>query len=163
VVGDPHRLVRVVDSDVDVDAGGGVAVLWVLDAVELGSVPGFLGVVQFAPACGGVEPGARDLVAVGGRVVDERRPGGPDLLVDPVRCRRLDGRRLCLDRAGEQFVGEPVGDPRRGLAVAVNEIADAGGRAAGVVDDVELLLDSETAGACERRRSLHRHPVRTGD
>src|SRR5699024_10035156 len=63
LVGYPRRLLGVVDADVNVDARGRVAMLWILDVFELGAIAWFLGVFEFAPPGGGMETRPRDRIA----------------------------------------------------------------------------------------------------
>ena len=74
---------------------------------------------------------------------------------------RLDDGRLCLDDALEQFVVEaPL--QQGGRIALVDEFVGAGGRSAELVDDVELLFDTQCAHPAERvRRTRLLH--RTGD
>jgi len=84
-----------------------VSVLRVLDPVELRLIPRLLRVFELPPLRGRVEARGRDPVAVGGGVIDERRPHRREG-VDRVR-RIFDQFRLGLDGALEQLVVEPSG------------------------------------------------------
>ena len=131
------------------EPGGGVAVLGVLDPVELGLVPRLGCVVEFAPLGGGMQPGGGDPVAVVGGVVDERLTGLAHDLADRVGV--LDRRRLRLDRELEQLVVDPaLQDP--GRRVVVHEFLDPRRRVRVLVDDVELLLDAECTHPVEGSR-----------
>ena len=57
----------------DVQPGRRIAVLGILDPVELGAVAGFLGMFELAPLRGGVETGGGDLEPLGGGVLDQCR------------------------------------------------------------------------------------------
>lgn len=157
-VGDPDGLVRVVDADVDVEPRRRVSVLRVLDPVELRLIPRLLRVFELPPLRGRVEARGRDPVAVGGGVIDERRPHRREG-VDRVR-RIFDQFRLGLDGALEQLVVEPLRDFRRRIA-AVDEIVNPRGRAAVGIDDVELLFDAEGLHPGERvpRTEFHYRSV----
>jgi hypothetical protein len=137
-VRDPRRSVGVVDADVDVEAGGGIAVLWVLDPVELFPVPRFPGVVKFAPDCNGVETGACDPIALCSSVVNESVPYLTQSLIGGQN--RVDGRGLCLDGELEQFVVQSSGEWFRRLG-PIHEVVYSRGRSPLLVDDKELLFD----------------------
>jgi len=57
----------------DVEPGGRISVLWILNPIQLGLIPWFGGVVEFLPVGRRMEPGRGDPKAVGIGVVCECR------------------------------------------------------------------------------------------
>jgi hypothetical protein len=146
-VGDPRRLVGVVDADVDVHARRRVAVLGVLDAFELRAVAGLLGVVEFAPVRGRVEPSGGDAEAVRGGVFDQ----GLAHRVHPLLGggERVGRRYLRLDDALEQLVVEPPLQYLRRVGPVDERVRPGDGPSIGVHHE-ELLLDTNGAHPVER-------------